>query len=637
MAIDTTLADSLLAPIAADSPSGKNLRYDARYAELREARREDDVLPEGGLATARKLADWPATVSLARQLLEKETKDLQVAAWLSEALLRREGFAGFALGIGVVRGILERFWDSCYPEWDEEDPELRAAPLEWMASKLELPVQQSAIAPNGATFLEYQASRSVPTEAEAEGSREKKEARELAKEDGKPMPEPIDQAIASAPKAYYRTFVADVDASLAALNALAKTADERFGSDAPSFAKLGTTLDSVKRFAAGVLAQKLIDDPDPIDEVAADGTDAAAVVGDGSGGLPAEPVSIADAAARVGAAAKFLRKQDPANPAPYVMLRGFRWGELRAGSDHGRDGVNAKLLEAPPTAVRAKLKGLLLDEKWSELLEQGEFVMAATYGRGWLDLQRYVLVACDHLPGFEAVGTAVRDELRTLLTALPRLPEMTLMDDTPTANDETRAWLAAEALTGEASEHAAEPQGDIEIGDQAESLDAGVAEEDATSEPGGLRSGDRRRSRANRAGARSNGGAGGAPADAFAAARGELAQGRPNRAIELLSAALAAERSPRGRFVRQTQLAYVMVEAGLDAAARPILESLAQTIDERSLEQWESGSLVAQPLALLCRVTAKMDGGVAADPQSEYYRRVCRLDPLQAIALERVK
>jgi type VI secretion system protein ImpA len=632
MAIDTTLADSLLAPISADSPSGKNLRYDPRYAELREARREDDVLPEGGLATARKLADWPATISLARQLLEKETKDLQVAGWLSEALLRREGFGGLAVGIGIVRGILDQFWDSCYPEWDEEDPELRAAPLEWMASKLDIPVQQTAIAPNGATFLEYQTSRSVPTEAEAEGSREKKEARELAVEDGKPVPEPIDQAIAAAPKAYYRTLVADLDASLAALNALSKTADEKFGRDAPSFAKLGTTLDGVKRFAAGVLAQKLIDDPDPVAEMASDGTDGLAAAGDGTGALPVEPVSAADAAARIAATAKFLRKQDPANPAPYVMLRGLRWGELRAGSDHGRDGVNPKLLEAPPTAVRSKLKGLLLDEKWSELLEQGEFVMGATYGRGWLDLQRYALVACDHLPGYEAVGAAVRDELRTLLAALPRLPEMTLMDDTPTANDETRSWLAAESLVGDHAAHADESEADVEIGDQAASLDVGVAEEDATSEPGGLRSGDRRRPHGN--GARTNGVV---RQDAFAAARGELAQGRPNRAIELLSAALAAERSPRGRFVRQTQLAYVMVEAGLDAAARPILESLAQTIDERSLEQWESGSLVAQPLALLCRVTAKMDGGVAADPSSEYYRRVCRLDPLQAIALERVK
>ena len=49
--------------------------------------------------------------------------------------------------------------------------------------------------------------------------------------------------------------------------------------------------------------------------------------------------------------------------------------------------------------------------------------------------------------------------------------------------------------------------------------------------------------------------------------------GAAQRAIELLVAELAGNWSPRGRFVRQTQIAYVMVEAGLDAVAS-ILEKL---------------------------------------------------------------
>jgi type VI secretion system protein ImpA len=116
-------------------------------------------------------------------------------------------------------------------------------------------------------------------------------------------------------------------------------------------------------------------------------------------------------------------------------------------------------------------------------------------------------------------------------------------------------------------------------------------------------------------------------------ARGELAQGRPNRAIELLVSELARERSPRGRFVRQTQVAYVMVEAGLDAVARPILEKLISTIDERGLEDWESGPLVAQPMALLCRVLDRLGDG--SGDRDGLYLRICRLDPLQAIALQR--
>ena len=625
MPVDAALLEALLAPIPGDSSAGRDLRYDPRYDQVKEARREDLELPPGGLATDRKVADWPQVVKQATQLLSADTKDLQLAAWLTEALLKRDGVPGLTTGLESLRAILERYWDGCYPVWDEEDPELRAGPLDWVGSKLEIPVRQTAIAPGGVSLLDYHASRAIPSESEAEGNKEKRLAREEALGDGKRSPEDVDGAIAGAGKAFYKTIIAEADTALAAVVALEKTSDERFGRDAPSFIRLRAVLDDIRRVSAPILAQKLIDDPDPIVEEAVAGEDGAAAPANGP--LTPEPVSVADAASRVATAARYLRKLDPTNPAPYLMLRGLRWGELRARAPE----LEPKLLEAPATPTRARLKGLMLDGKWSDLLEQCETVMATPQGRGWLDLQRYVVTACDRLgTSYDGVAAVVRSELRVLLAALPQLPEMTLMDDAPTANGETRDWLDAQGLGGPAGEGAAESNGDCaarpdsEITDQSEALAAALVEEDATSEHGGLRSGTRRRTTMTVT----------APArDPFAAARGELAQGRPNRAIELLVAELARERSPRGRFVRQTQIAYVMVEAGLDAVARPILEKLIATIDERGLEDWESGPLVAQPMALLCRVLDRLGDG--SGDRDGYYLRICRLDPLQAMALQR--
>jgi type VI secretion system protein ImpA len=200
------------------------------------------------------------------------------------------------------------------------------------------------------------------------------------------------------------------------------------------------------------------------------------------------------------------------------------------------------------------------------------------------------------------------------------------MDDTPTANDETRAWIAAEGLAAPVAS-AADHGADDEIGDGSEALDDALAQDDETAENGGLARPAARRRRASDNGMHGAHGA----RDPFTLARAELAQGRSNRAIELLVAELSRERSPRGRFVRQTQVAYVMVEAGLEQVAKPILERLLSIIDERSLEEWEAGPLVAQPMALLCRVIDKLDGDM--DTRAELYLRVCRLDPLQAIAL----
>lgn len=634
MPVNAELVATLLAPIPGDQPAGKSLRYDPRFDKVKEARREDLDLPPGGLATDRKVADWPQVVTVASQLLREETKDLQLAAWLTEALLKRESYGGLATGLTVLHGLLDQFWDTFYPEFDEEDLELRAGPLEWVGARLDIVAKQSPIANGGVSYLDYQGSRTVPTEQQAEGDREKREARAEALAQGRRAPEDVDRAIAGTPKAFYKQLVAEVEDARAALTKLELIADERFGRDAPAFNKLRGALEEVARFAAATLAQKLELDPDPVAEVEGDGMTADSVGsyappagwegGTPSGPQAPEPTSVADATARVAVAARYLRAQDPTNPAPYQMLRGLRWGELLAGPN----GPDPRLLEAPPTPARARLKGLLLDGKWEELLEQGEQLMGTPQGRGWLDLQRYALTACAQLGGSHAaVAAAIRGELRALLAAAPRLPEMTLMDDTPTANDETRAWLADEALAGDPAVAASES--DSEIGDGTEALDDALAQDDETAEHGGLsRPAARRRPRVAPAN-------GALPRDPFTAARAELQAGRPNRAVELLVAELARERSPRGRFVRQTQIAWVMVEGNLAAVARPILERLVAEIDERQLENWEAGPLVAQPMALLCRVIDKLEDGYAEEQRKELYLRVCRLDPLQAIALQR--
>lgn len=615
MPVDNALIEALLTPISEEHPAGKNLRYDPRFDQVKEARREDLELPEGGLASDRKLADWNQTVKLARALLESETKDLQLAAWMTEGLTRQQGLVGLATGAEVIRGFLGQFWETCFPEYDEDDLELRAGPLEWLGTKFAIPVRQLPVAPGGASLLDQEISRSVPTQAEADGDKEKRTARATALAEGKLAPETVGAQVAEAPKAYYKVLVADATAAAGALAALETESDARFGSDAPSLRLVRTAVEDVRRFAAAVLAEKLIADPDPIEEVAAEGEEGG-VAGAVDGVLAVEPVSAADAAARVAGAAKYLRKLDPTNPAPYLMLRGLRWGELRASAAKEFD---PKLLDAPPTALRARLRNLLLDGKWPELLEQCEGVMGTSQGRGWLDLQRYAITACERLgSAYDAVAHGIRDELRLLLATVPHLPLMTLMDDVPTANPETLTWLTAERLIGPLSQLGPEAGTDARVAPEpAAALGEALTQERATGEFGGIRA------RGARAPER----------DPFLLARAAIANGQSHRAIELLINEAARERSARGRFVRQVQVAWAMVECGMDPIARPILDRLMATIDERRLDEWEAGPLVAEPMALICRILDRAGNSGSSD-RAGLYLRICRLDPLQAIALQ---
>jgi type VI secretion system protein ImpA len=624
MPVNSELLATLLAPIPGDAPAGRDLRYEPEYAAFREERREDVLIP-GTDDPNRKVADWAKAVVLGTELVGKRTKDLQLAAWLTEALIRRNGLSGLITGLETLRGILDQYWDTCFPEMEDGDHELRVGPLEWVGSKLTLPTQSIVIASGGVTFLDHAQSRTIPHEdavsgADYETQQTLRTARAEAEAFGKRMPEAVDTAIDNTGKVFYKAVLADVDTALASLAALEKSSDERFGNDAPAYTELRKVLDDLRRFAASTLARKLETDPDPITESAPEAAELeTAASAESDGPQNPEPTSGKDAAQRLTVVARWFRQQDATNPAPYAMVRAFRWGELRTNAPE----VDPRLLEAPPTAIRARLKGLLLDGRWNELLEQGEALMVTPAGRGWLDLQRYALTACANLGGsYDGVAAVIRSELRALLVALPTLPKMTLMDDTPAANDETREWLDAEVLADAEADPTDAETGDAvdsELSDGADLLSDAIDDDVATGQQGGFGRATRR-ARAPRG------------RDVFDIARNELALGRPNRAIELLSAELARDTSPRGRFVRQTQLAYVMVEAGLDAVAQPILQRLIEIINERNLDQWEAGPLVAQPIALMCRVIDRTGGDETA--RYDLYLRLCRLDPLQALALQ---
>ena len=587
------LREELLAPIPGAKPGGTELRYDPIYDRIKEARREDEDIPQGEWQTTRKTADWPQVVKLTKDALATKSKDLQLAVWLAEALLRREGFAGFRGALDLIVGLLEQHWDHLHPEIEDGDTELRAAPLEWLGIKLELPVRRVPLNRSGHSWLQHQEARTVPTELDASSDPAKAETRQAMVEEGKLAPEELEKGFQATPKPWLKTVVADIDGTLEVLHNLDELSRERFGNAAPSYAKVRGALEDVQRTARQLLKRKLELDPDPIapatDSELAEGAQASVSIPQGTvlpgslgGQVSSQPTSREDAAARIAASAKFLRQSDPCNPASYLLLRGFRWGELRAG---GRK-PDPRLLEAPATSTRTQLKTLLLDAKWEALLEACENVMATPQGRGWLDLQRYALTACQELGSdYEIVATALRGALRSLLADLPTLLDMTLMDDTSTANPETRAWLE------------------------------GIVEQPAAEE------GDAEEATVRVEGPRAR--------DARAAAMAEVRGGRTDRAIALLMREAASEKTKRGRFLVQTLLAGIMVEAGHHVVAQPILEELITHLEAHRLEDWEGGDVVARPMALLYRCLEATDGDPAV--RQALYLRICRLDPLQAI------
>jgi type VI secretion system protein ImpA len=603
------LRNDLLNPIAGENPSGQNLRYAPVYDKIKEARREDDDAAQGDWKIERKVADWGFVVKTIGETLATKTKDLQLAAWLTEALLKTQGIGGLRDGLDLLKGLIEGFWDTLYPEIEDGDLEMRVAPLDWVGGRLGRGVKDAPLTRGGFSWFVYKESRKVPTEEEAGGSSAKAETRAAAVADGKLTPEEFDKSFDSSPKAYYVQLAADFDSALESLQALDGLCEEKFQNAGPSFGPLRQTLEEVKQAVRIFLQKKREKEPDePVagaeaesaswaaeeEAPAAQAASAAPARARKPGGaLSAEPVDRDDAIARVVSAAKFMRGENQYDPAPYLLLRGLRWGELRAA---GTD-IDQALLAAPPSDLRQDLKRLAIEANWTEVLEAAEKGMALECGRGWLDLQRYVGRACYELGDYyEPIRRAVISGVRGLLADYPQLAELTMMDDTPTANAETQAWLKENVAPAEAEYTPPAFESDAEAG--------GAGEPGAEAAP-----------------------------DTYYLAMQAARAGRPQEGIEMLTREIAHESNGRARFHRKLQLTQLCIGAGHEDVAVPILQALAAEIERHKLEDWESPELLAQPLALLYRCLTKDEG--SAEERQKLYSWICRLDPLQAMNVSR--
>jgi type VI secretion system protein ImpA len=273
------------------------------------------------------------------------------------------------------------------------------------------------------------------------------------------------------------------------------------------------------------------------------------------------------------------------------MLRGLRWGELRAAIDL----ADPTRLEAPPTDLRRHLKKLLLDKKYEQLLEAAESAMALPCSRAWLDLQRFVVEACDGLGGgYEGIARAIRSELKALISDIPQLLDATLMDETPAANAETRAWLV--------------------------SLSQGPAEQGAVAEAP-----LRVSTSSNGTGSRWPG----QPTDPYASALQALREGQERKAFEILQQDIAHKRSGRERFRRRMQLVEICASTNKGNVAQPILDDLAAAIENHKLDDWEDPGVVASALATIMKMSTKIQADKAQ--QQKLFERICRLDPAQAL------
>ncbi|XVJ58001.1 MAG: type VI secretion system protein TssA [Tepidisphaera sp.] len=112
--------ESLLKPLSDADPCGEDLRYDRRALEILRMAEGKEGSVMGDQVIPGEEPDWRELKDGCLELLARG-RDLRVSVALSLALLKLEGFAGFADGLALIRGLLERHWASVHPKLDPDD------------------------------------------------------------------------------------------------------------------------------------------------------------------------------------------------------------------------------------------------------------------------------------------------------------------------------------------------------------------------------------------------------------------------------------------------------------------------------------------------------------------------------------
>ncbi|TCS39471.1 type VI secretion system protein ImpA [Paucimonas lemoignei] len=315
--------EGILEPISESSLCGEDLAYSPEFDRIKEARREDDPSIEYGEWQAElKQADWPAVVKDCTQLLATRSKDLRLAAWLTEGLVKTDGLAGLGQGMELAARLIERFGGQIHPQPERGDQEQRIGNISWLVKRMaelvrQIPVTQSKL---GAFNLnDFESARMVESQLQRDP--------ESIAED-KITLEKFSAAAAKTDQALFKQWLSDAVRCQAALGELKRVADALFGDDGPTFAPLSESLDAIQdRLQRTARELGLLEEGEKntsVDEDETTTVDALAQCGGPKGPIRTR----AQALEQLRLVADFFRRTEPHSPVAYLADKAARWGNM---------------------------------------------------------------------------------------------------------------------------------------------------------------------------------------------------------------------------------------------------------------------------------------------------------------------
>jgi len=341
--------EALLAYIPGENNVGPELKEDpelsATYYEIKDAREAARTAErqlqmawgEEEELEAVEPPDWRRVEELAIDILTTKSKDLWVAAWLTEALCRQHGFAGLRDGFRLTRELIYWFWDGIHPVPDEDGVATTVAQLAGLNGEdadgaLIAPIRNIPITAEG---THPPLSNSDYLQAVSLSQATDPDARQARIDQGAFTTDMFDAAVRETSAEFFQNLVQDMEQAIDEFGQLTAMMDEKCGEDESGYpqapptstiqATLEECLDRVKSVARDILA---VADANAADE----GVEGELMTVDGDGGEVATGQrglqTREDAFRALLQVADFFRQTEPHSIVSYSLNQVVRWGRM---------------------------------------------------------------------------------------------------------------------------------------------------------------------------------------------------------------------------------------------------------------------------------------------------------------------
>lgn len=313
----------ILTPISEEEPSGKDLRYENTYDKIKEARKADDPnLPFEIWETKLKVADWAEVKTICIDALCKQTKDLQIGAWLLEAMARISGLSGVTEGLSIIMGLCETFWETVFPEIEDDDIEFRVSPIVWINETLSTQLQWLPVTETTADLPAYSLYdyRVIARPDKSSDIDEEEKKRKFNKKS-------YEASVNASSDEFYEKCLTDAEQSIQTAKDIESFLDTECGADAPTLIKYRKGLEEVMNHLRAIVDQK----QQMIAVKPVSGSDASIPQTNNNSldGVKADQLKSRDEAYQLlNDIADFLIEIEPHSPTPYLVKRAVTWGNM---------------------------------------------------------------------------------------------------------------------------------------------------------------------------------------------------------------------------------------------------------------------------------------------------------------------